>query len=320
MRGANLNVFTFDYDLTWAAFFMNADQKIYGRFGGRDGPHAEKYLTLPGLKYAMRAALQAYRAAPKAVPAADVKKARTVEQYSAAQRLKAGACIHCHQVYDFRREELQAKSKWRLEEVWVYPNPENVGLTVAPEQGNRVQTVKADSPAARLGLKAGDVLKSLQGQPVASFADVQHALHLAPARGTILVVWQRRGKELSGKLELAEGWRKTDISWRTSMWGLEPVPGVYGQNLTAEEKKKLGLPEKGMAFLQGNYVPPAPRAAGIKGGDIIYGIDGKTLEMTMLQFNVYIRLNYRVGDRITFHVLREGKHLKLPMVLKGRGG
>jgi S1-C subfamily serine protease len=268
----------------------------------------------------MRAALQAYRAAPREAHAENGKKARTVEEYPASQRLKAGTCIHCHQVYDFGREDLRTKKKWRSDEVWVYPNPDNVGITVDPDQGNRVQTLKADSPAARTGLKVGDVLKRLDGRDVASFADLQHALHLAPAKGPVPVVWQRGGKEFSGKLELAEGWRKTDISWRASMWGLEPAPGVYGQNLTAEEKKKLGLPEKGMAFRQGNYVPPGPRAAGIKGGDIIYGVDGKTLEMTMLQFNVYVRLSYRLGDQITFQVLRDGKRLQVPMVLKSRGG
>ena len=57
MRGVDLNVFAFDYDLTWTAFFLNGDETIYGRFGGRDGPVADRYLTLPGLKHAMRAAL-----------------------------------------------------------------------------------------------------------------------------------------------------------------------------------------------------------------------------------------------------------------------
>ena len=36
ISGADLNVFDFDYDLTWAAFFLNADETVYGRFGGRD--------------------------------------------------------------------------------------------------------------------------------------------------------------------------------------------------------------------------------------------------------------------------------------------
>ncbi|MEX0714306.1 MAG: hypothetical protein WD278_18365 [Pirellulales bacterium] len=40
--------------------------------------------------------------------------------------------------------------------------------------------------------------------------------------------------------------------------------------------------------------------------------------MKMLQFNVYIRLNFDVGDRITYNVIRGGKRLDLPMVLADR--
>ena len=62
---------------------------------------------------------------------------RTAEQYTAAKRLTPRGCIHCHNVYDFRREELQTSGKWRLDELWVYPLPENVGLTAEADRGNR---------------------------------------------------------------------------------------------------------------------------------------------------------------------------------------
>src|SRR5262249_11366621 len=168
-----------------------------------------------GLKYAMRAALEVHRAAPQ--KEIEAVKSRAVEEYPASKRLKEGACIHCHQVYDFRREDLRTKGKWRLDEVWVYPLPKPVGLSVATRQGNLVEKVIPKSAAAVAGLKAGDVVTRLNDQPIASFADLQHALHLAPAKGSVTVVWQRDGKEMNAKLELTEGWRRTDISWRTSM-------------------------------------------------------------------------------------------------------
>jgi predicted metalloprotease with PDZ domain len=318
MRGVNLDVFAFDHDLTWAAFFLNADEKVYGRFGGRDAESPDKYLTLPGLKHAMRAALAAHAKEPKAKPTAEPKPARAVEQYAAAGRLKPSACIHCHQVYDFRREDRQAAKKWSLDEVWVYPLPENVGLTVEPDQGDRIKSVQAKSPAAKLGLRAGDILKEVNGQPVASFADVQHALHLAPASGKVSVAWERDGKEQARELELAPNWRKTDISWRASMWGLEPPACVHGKDLGAEDRKGLGLSEKALAFRQGNFVPPAAEAAGIRQGDIIVGIDDRPLEMTMLQFNAYVRLNYKVGDKLTYNIIRDGKRVNIPLTLPAR--
>jgi serine protease Do len=317
MRGVDLELFQFDYDLTWAAFFMSAEGQIYGRFGGRDAESPDKYLTPAGLKHAMRAALASHRES-RSGPARQTGPTRTAEQFPAARKLKADACIHCHQVYDFRREELQDNGKWSKDQVWVYPLPENIGLAVDPDQGDKVQAVVADSPAKKVGLQPGDRLTRLNGLPVTSFADVQHALHEAPRRGRIGVAWERAGKPHDAELELADGWRKTDISWRASMWGLAPQACVWGQDLSAAEKRELGLSEKRLAFRQGNFVPAPARQAGIRQNDIILGIDGKELEMTMLQFNAYVRLNLNVGDRVTFNIIRDGKRLEVPMTLPAK--
>ncbi len=334
MRGVNLNIFDFDYDLTWVAIFMNADETIYGRFGGRDGAEADKYLTLSGLKNAMRAALAAHRdrqgvgslfspglgkrTAGDEPAKKDSRPLLTVEQFPAAKRLKAGACVHCHQVYDFRREEKKTAGQWNMENVWVYPSPQNLGLSLAPAKGSRVQSVSAGSPTDYSGLTPGDELVSINGQPVASFADVQYALHQAPAQGSLAVSFQRDGKSVTAKVDLPAGWRKSDISWRTSMWGLDPAPNVYGPNLTGAEKQSFGLSEKVLAFRQAQFVPPPTRKAGIQQDDIIIGIDGKALEMTMLQFNAYVRLNYQVGDQVTLNVIRKGERMEVPMTLAGR--
>jgi hypothetical protein len=315
MRGVNLNIFDFDYDLVWAGFFMNADERIYGRFGGRDASSPDRYLTSAGLKYAMQKALAAHIARSPEMQTKPAKPPRTVDQYPAAKRLKEDACIHCHQAYDFQRDDLRAASQWQQDHVWVYPLPENLGFTLDAEQGNRVTAVVADSPSGHGGLRAGDTLRSLNGLPVASFADVQHALHRAPAKGRIAVSWQRDGRTEMGGLALAEGWRKTDLSWRASTRRLGPTPCVHGEDLAAAEKRALGLPENRLAFRQGNFVAKTAQQAGIRQNDIILGVDDRILEMSARQFGVYVRLNYRVGDQVTYNVLREGARLRLPLKL-----
>src|SRR5205823_6923222 len=244
----------------------------YGRYGGRDAGSADGYLTLAGLKYAMRAALASHRRDSGQKAPRDASSPRSVEQYPAAKSRKADACIHCHQVYDFRRAERKAAGTWRLEEVWAYPLPENLGLILDPNQGNRLKSVGTGSAAYRAGLRNGDELGEVHGEPVASFADVQYALHRTPARGSLSISWRRAAKLFKARLGLPEGWRATDIGWRASMWGLEPSPCVYGRDLTPEEKKTLGLPEKGMAFRQGDYVPGPAKMAGIRAGDIIFDL------------------------------------------------
>jgi serine protease Do len=315
MRGVDLNLFDFDYDLTWMAFFISADEKVYGRFGGRTPGSATAYLSLDGVRHALAAALAAHRA--KNTPARPIMQPRTADELPAARRLPAKACIHCHHVYDFRREEKQTAGTWTRDEVWVYPLPENLGLTLDAAQGNRIQQVAVNSAAASLGLRAEDVLTTLNGKNVRSFADAQHALHIAPPEGRIAVSWRRVDKSLSGELKLSKSWRETDVSWRWSLRGLQPASNLHGDDLSPAEKKALGLGDKQLAFRQGNFVTPAARHAGLLQNDIILGFDGNTLDMTAKQFDAYVRLNYRVGAEVKVDLLRNGKRLELTMKLPG---
>jgi hypothetical protein len=318
ITGADLNVFDFDYDVTWMAFFLNADGRIYGRYGGRDAEGAEKRLSLAGLRYAMQAALAAHHQPRRAagrqpdVPAAP----RLAEAYPAAKQLKSGQCIHCHNVYEFQRDTLRSAGKWDRDMVWVYPPPENVGITLEVDRGDQVRAVAAGSAADKAGIRAGDVLRSLNGLSVASFADAQYALHRAPAKGRIPFTVRRNGQALTGQLELAPGWRETNITWRTSLLDLLPSLSIFGQDLSGAEKKALGLGPKRLAFRQDKNVHPDARDAGVRENDVVIGINNKKLEMDMLQFLGYVRRNFRVGERVTLNVFRGGRPVDLPILLR----
>src|SRR5713101_6847506 len=193
MRGVNLDIFDFDFDLTWAGFFLSPEEEVYGRYGGRDASSPDRRMSLTGLRYAMTQALKAHQSksqirnpissydssfSVRSIPQtlADKSQRSTVDRYPAAQRRASSSCIHCHQVYDFRRESLQAEGKWRLDEVWVYPLPENVGLSMDLDEGDRVQAVADQSPAYHAGLLTHDRLRRVNGIPIASIADVQYGL------------------------------------------------------------------------------------------------------------------------------------------------
>jgi hypothetical protein len=309
IAGADLNLFDFDYDLTWVGFFLSPEEKIYGRYGGRDASGPDDRQSLAGLNYAMKAALAAHRREPLNKFAERAEKPLRVENYPAAKQHRG--CIHCHQVYEFRRDLLKKSGKWTREDVWSYPLPENVGLSLEIDEGNKVQSVTAGSPAAKAGVRPGDYLETLNGIPTASFADAQYALHRAPARGTIPLSWRRDKQTQSGSLELAEGWRKTNLTWRPSMLDILPTLSVYGDDLTAAEKKALGLSAKQLAFRQQKIVHSTVKAVDLHGGDVVVGIDGQSLEMTLDQFLAYVRRNYLVGDRVTLNVIRDGKRLNL---------
>lgn len=319
MRGVDLAAVRFDYDLTWAAFVLDADGRVYARYGSRESGNAEDHLSLAGLRHTLRKTLEAHRRGERPPPEPQLPS-HSVEQFPGAKRLKDTACIHCHHVNDFRIEEKVAAGTWTKADVWayIYPPPRTVGLTLDVDRGDHVTAVAAGSAAAQAGVRAGDVLGRLNGRPVASIADAMFALHLAPATGPVPIMYLRDGKEISATLDLPSRWKQSDISWRHSMWGLPPEPGVRGPDLSAAEKASFGLAADRLAFRQGSAVSVAAKRAGIRAGDVILGVNGKPLAMTMVQFSAHVRVNFVVGETVTYDVLRNGKPVKVAMTLATR--
>src|SRR5213594_3597057 len=70
-----LALFQFDCDLTFAAFLMNADKTIYGRFGSRsDRKDGTKDITIEGLERALAAALDLHKNYPANKPLLAAKR------------------------------------------------------------------------------------------------------------------------------------------------------------------------------------------------------------------------------------------------------
>ncbi|GBD35277.1 hypothetical protein HRbin36_00386 [bacterium HR36] len=213
MNGVDIGLFQFDYDLTWAAFFLNAQEHIYSRYGGRDAEDAERRMSLAGLKYTMRLVLAAHRSGEGNAPMQE----RPILPVEKAFPVKGKGCLHCHQVYEGLRKEARRQGTFRVEMLWVYPLPENIGLVLEIDAGNRVQRVLPRSPAEQAGLQAGDILVRIHGVPIRSQADCMYALHLAPQQGELTLQFQRGQQLRKAVLCLPYGWKKSDYSWRPSM-------------------------------------------------------------------------------------------------------
>jgi serine protease Do len=58
-NGLDLNLFQYDYDMSWAAMFLNADLTVYGRYGSRDasGPSSDRLLSVAAFRKAAQRAL-----------------------------------------------------------------------------------------------------------------------------------------------------------------------------------------------------------------------------------------------------------------------
>lgn len=328
-NGLDLNLFQYDYDQSWAAMFLNADKTVYARYGTRiqSGPNSDTHLTLPSFRKAAERVLELHKGYPanKAQFASNIGKApawRYPEQIPGLQdKPKKAAvkqnCIHCHMVREYQLRAQWEQGKLSETDLYVYPMPNNIGLTIDIDDGLRIKSVKADSFAARAGLAAGDELTHLNAQPLTSLADIQWVLHTIPQKSQLAVKLLRGGETLDKKIDLSGKWKESDIGWRASSWyGLRQ--GLKVEPLSAAAKQAQGIPAEGLALaVKGMFGKGAPKLqkAGLKKDDVIIEVDGKSAPMTESQFLVWLRLTHGPADAVNFTVLRgqQKQQLKIPM-------
>ncbi|MBI4664690.1 MAG: PDZ domain-containing protein [Verrucomicrobia bacterium] len=319
MRGVDLRLFQFDYDQSWAVFFLNADGTIYGRYGTRAGDKksAATFISVPSFKKAMERALQLHKAYP-ANKTALAGKLGPNPRYAVPEQIPSlqdratspttpKNCIHCHMVAEQTRKLKYQEKLLRPADIWVYPLPANIGLTLEVDDGVRVEKVAAYSPAARAGVEVVDELTTMNGQPLISQADIQWVLHTAPVDTSIALTFKRGGQLLMGSLRLSGPWKESDLSWRESSWSFRP--GIWTIPLSQEEKTKRNIPEHESGLLV-KWVfgrPPLAKQAGLKDGDVIVAVDDKPVPSDESHFNAYVRLNHPPGDRVKLTLLRNGQ-------------
>ncbi len=175
MTDVSLAQFQFDYDLTWAAFFMNPDGTIYGRYGTRSVAGPMAHLSIASLKNAMRRALLLHRDYPtngaslagkrgseprwKTALAIPALRRRFAKQLMAPLE----GCIHCHHIYDGWHQTAYDEGAFDIESIWVYPLPSNIGMPIDVDSGNVIEKVTQGSFAQKAGVKDGDTIRTMNG-------------------------------------------------------------------------------------------------------------------------------------------------------------
>ncbi len=326
MRGVDLSVYRFDYDLTFAILLMNADGTIYHTFAGRDRKDPMSHLSLTALVRVMNATAGEHARRTPPAPARAAAGRLTVESMPRIHPpRKAPSCYHCHMVHDAMHDAAIAAKRPRDETIWVWPDPVQVGLSLDGEEQTAVKGVAAGSAAAKAGLRPGDRIVAFGDSAPLTFGDLQRVLHEAPpGPARIPVVYERSGGTKRAELALPSGWKRAApevYAWRPYKWNLGPRAGFGGPRLSDDELKRAGLEPGGFAFRVNYIVDWGPHAhtgrnahaAGIRKGDVVYSVSGVEEFESVEHFHAWYCLTRKTGSKVEVALLRDGARRKVTM-------
>lgn len=170
-------------------------------------------------------------------------------------------------------------------------------LKMPAERGVLIDDVEADSPAAKAGLKKGDVITEFAGQRVEGVAQFRRYVRETPSGRTVaLTVWRDgRSQQVSATLgdmgEIVRNrvrdrittvmppesqhftFRMPDVQAFSAFSLARPILGIRTEDLDGQLGAYFGAPEnEGVLVTHVNTGSPAEKA-GMKAGDVIVKVD-----------------------------------------------
>ena len=145
-------------------------------------------------------------------------------------------------------------------------------FNLATPEGALVANVEPGGPADKLGLKAGDVIRKVNGQKIVASADLPAIVGLAlPGDKVNLEVW-RQGKaiELNGKLGNAAD-KAVDVARAGDGASGKVKLGLALRPLDPLEKRQSGI-QSGLVIEQASG---AAAYAGVEPGDVLLSVNGR---------------------------------------------
>ncbi|MGE5326672.1 MAG: PDZ domain-containing protein [Deltaproteobacteria bacterium] len=175
-------------------------------------------------------------------------------------------------------------------------------LKLPGEYGAVVEEVNEDSPAARAGIKKGDVILQFAGEKVRSVAELRRLVRETPAGRTVAIEINRNGSTQNLSAKIAETPEPKMFSHSEGLEGTEPqfrvfkmpnvhIPsfdfnmmftgtprlGISGEELTSQLAGYFGVwGGKGVLVREVKDGTPAQKA-GLKAGDVITKVNDKAV-------------------------------------------
>lgn len=205
---------------------------------------------------------------------------------------------------------------------------------VAAGQGVLIEETVGGSPADDAGLRANDILVSINGSRLTGPSELRVQLQKYKEGDEVSLVYMRGGKERTASVKLADSDSGEDFNWS---WGGTPVPpmaprapqvfkwdsresnksafaGIVTQELSSGLKSYFKV-EGGALVSEVVEKSPAEKA-GLKAGDIITKIGAESVDDQSDVSDVIRDLD--PDQTVDFHIIREGKSMVIPVTLTNR--
>jgi len=176
------------------------------------------------------------------------------------------------------------------------------------EHGIVVERVEPGSPADKAGLKAGDVITSVNGKPVMNGNDLVNPIVATPIGGSVEVTYTREKQSHKATVGVAD---RTKIFPQTAQSNGGPTEesgatdfGLHVEDITPELQQRLGL-EQGAGVIV-TQVDPASFGEDIEfaRGDVILDVNHQPVQNLRDWKRIISTL--KPGDNVLFRVRRGG--------------
>lgn len=172
-------------------------------------------------------------------------------------------------------------------------------------EGALVASVSQGSPAEKAGLKAGDVIRQVDGQPIVASGDLPAWVGQAqPGQQARLSVW-RQGKPLELTATLGDASDKASKQARNDEAVGKGQLGLSLRPLEPQERREAGVPD-GLVIEQARG--PAA-AAGVLPGDVLLAINGapaQNIEQVRAAMG-------KAGKSVALLIARDGNKIFVPV-------
>lgn len=186
--------------------------------------------------------------------------------------------------------------------------------------GVKVNIVK-NSTADEMGLRDGDLILSINSQPMIDWSDITTAINNMEVGETIKVEYSREGKTYTGEKSIKsnrDNYFNNSFAWATSNDDGSAYLGINFEKLSESKSGKLGFEHTNGSYVTKVMEKSAAEKAGLMPFDYIYGIDeyrtGEDQSLTG------ILKKYDPGETVTLHFIRKGQKKSAEIELGSKPG